>query len=332
MDSSISLPPYTINQIGDYQTLSQNVPWGISKLDVPSAWAKTKGEGITIMVIDTGFSGHEDNVNETKGPSFVAQEPDSRDYNGHGTHVVGIIGACDNATGIVGVAPNSKIISVKALDKNGFATGASVERALEYAAKVKPDIINLSLGSSKTMPDSIYNLLQKMADQGIVTVVAAGNNGRKGGIMYPAKWPMTFAIGAYDIFDEVASFSAVGEEIDFVAPGVEILSTFLNNQYAIMSGTSMAAPFVTGVLALMLAQAKKIGVKYATAKQIYDHLLVATVDLGPKGFDNRYGFGVIVPSQVVHSVDGNNPAPATLPKHSRWKKFTIGVKSFFGWA
>lgn len=324
----ISLPPYTVNQIGEFAALSQNVPWGLTKLDVPHAWTTTKGEGITVMVFDTGFSGHEDNCNEIKGPSFVVNEPDSRDYNGHGSHVAGIIGACDNVNGVVGVAPRAKIISVKVLDKNGQATSQAILNALKYAAANKPDVVNMSLGSPNAMSSDLLYYMQQLANSGVPIIVAAGNNGATGGILFPAKYDCTFAIGAYDIFNKVADFSAVGPEIDFVAPGVEILSTFLNGQYAIMSGTSMAAPFVTGVVALMLSHAKAIGTKYATAKQIYDVLLKKTADLGPVGFDNQYGFGAIVPTQVV-TLSSNT---AILPKVSTKTRFWTTVKSWFGWA
>ncbi len=330
MDQQISLPPHTVQQVGDFQALSQNVPWGLTKLDVPSAWTKTRGEGITILVIDTGFSGHPDNCNEAKGPSFVDSEPDAQDYNGHGSHVVGIIGACDNGQGVVGVAPKAMIISAKALDKNGQSNAINVERALKYALSIKPDIINMSLGSPTELSRSTKRLMQQLTDEGVVIVVAAGNNGSKGGVMYPARWEMTFGVGAYDIFNKIADFSAVGPEIDFVAPGVEILSTHIDGRYAIMSGTSMAAPFVTGVLALMLSHAKQNNISPRSVKEIYDRLLTKTVDLGPPGFDNQYGFGVIVPSQVFLS--GTEEAIVQLPKRSAWAQFFTGLKSFFGFA
>lgn len=254
---NLSLPYHKITEVGSYGALSETTGWNVSDLKVPNAWAQTRGAGVTAMVIDTGFSDHMDlKGNEIQGPSFVAGEPNI-DLNGHGSHCAGIIAACQNNEGVVGVAPEAQVISVKALSNNGMSNSKVIKASLEYALKIKPDIINLSLGSRAPMPPDTLELLQELYRQNIPLVCAAGNNGVIGGVQYPAKYNEAIAVGAYDKNGKLATFSAIGPEVDFIAPGVEILSTFKENEYAVISGTSMAAPVMTGMLCLIISLIKK---------------------------------------------------------------------------
>ena len=145
----------------------------------------------------------------------------------------------------------------------------------------------------------------------IPVVCAAGNSG-DGGVNYPAAFDETIAIAAYDKYGNVARFSSKGEKVEWAAPGVNIYSTFLNNGYASLSGTSMACPFIAGVVALMLSKHKKqeeaTGMNDCkTIEQIREHLLKYTNDKGAIGRDNSWGYGVIDVEKLIGGGDTEEP-------------------------
>ena len=273
------LPKVDINE--EMSTLSQRIDWGLRQLNVPSTWSVTKGKGITVMVIDTGHPVHPDiGDNATPGKNFIPNEP-IEDENGHQLHCTGIICAKDNQTGMVGVAPEAKCISVKALAKNGSGSYLGLAQALDYAIEMKPDLVSMSLGGPSPSP-ALQKRIKTLYDMNIPVVCAAGNSG-DGGVNYPAAFDETIAIAAYDKYGNVARFSSKGEKVEWAAPGVNIYSTFLNNGYASLSGTSMACPFIAGVIALMLAKHKKQEKETGkndckTVEQIREHLLKYTKD------------------------------------------------------
>lgn len=315
---SIELPYHKVSAIGTYRALSQNVPWEISNWRVPSLWKHTQGHGAVALCLDTGFSGHPDNCNEVAGPSFVKKESSAQDYNGHGSHIAGIVGACNNAIGVVGVAPQVQVISAKILDKNGQATPESIDSGLRYALQIKPSVVNASFGSFTALPASTIKMINQLWDIGIPVVCACGNHGPNQGLMWPARLDNVIAVGACDIERHIAPFSATGPEIDFVAPGVDILSTYLHGEYAAMEGTSMAAPFVTGLIALLVAHAKSQS-RTLTSAQIFGILRSISMDVGVKGVDNIFGNGLLDPTKLFETP----PVPAVNPpvRKSLWQKF-----------
>ena len=177
---------------------------------------------------------------------------DGIDRQGHGTHVAGIIGAIKNGSGIVGVAPSCKLICIKVLSDNGHGGYASIEQGIQKAMDCGAHIINMSLGASVAPPDSLRSKIQEATGRGIIIVAAAGND--SGAVNYPAKYPEVIAVGAIDENGNLADFSSHGSEISVVAPGVNIYSTYLNNQFAVLRGTSQASPFIAGICALLLSQ------------------------------------------------------------------------------
>lgn len=234
------------------------------------------------------------------------------------THVSGIISAKNNAIGIVGVAPLAKIISVKVIDKYGRATDRVLKRALEYAESIKPDIINLSLGSysKQTSLERVYKRL--IYDLNIPIVCASGNSGKKG-VMYPAKYPFTISVGSYKQGRGISEFSSYCEKlehVDFVAPGEEILSTHLNGKYAVMSGTSMAAPFMSGIIALLISKYKKNNQSY-TVEEIRNLLAASSINLGEKKKDSMFGYGIINIERALREIEGYNLA-SIEPKEKSW--------------
>lgn len=301
----IFIPKFEVKDIGTIDQLSEIYGWGIKDLKIPESWTETKGENVRVMIIDSGMSNHPDiGDNELTRLSKSFNKETVLDKNGHGCIVSGIVGAKLNSSGIVGVAPECKIISVKVLNRHGRTDDKTLKDALEYAIKIKPDIINMSLGSWEPQP-SLEPLYKKLIyELNIPIVCAAGNEGVKG-VMYPARYPYTIAVGSYKEGRALSAFSAYSEigHVDFVAPGDEILSTYLNKQYAVMSGTSMAAPFVSGILALLISKHKKENTPY-TSEKLRSLLSSATIDLGSEGDDEKFGKGIIDVNSALRQIKG----------------------------
>lgn len=294
MRNNLFLPEDEIIEIGDIQTLSDTIDWGIIDFDIPKLWNKNKGDDITIMVCDTGIINHQDldsNILYEKATSFVENE-DYIDVQGHGTAVAGVISAKESGFGIVGVAPKSKIIPVKVLPSSGFSRGNNaLEKALEYALHIKPDIINLSLGSKKPQSDLCYEYIKYLYDLNIPIVCAMGNFGENYSC-YPAEYPETIGVTSYNQKRNISDFSSRSGDADFALPGENILTTYLNNQYSIVKGTSFAAPFLSGIIAIIICEAKKKNIKY-TIEQIKNLLQKSCKDYGIEGKDNSFGHGII---------------------------------------
>jgi subtilisin family serine protease len=214
------------------------------------------GTGKTAWIIDSGIDlDHPDlNADATRSRSFVTGVTSVSDENGHGTHVAGIIGAKNNTVGVLGVASGATLVALKVFDKDGEGTLSSIVQALNYVnnnAKAG-DVVNLSLGEDQAS-SILDQQVQNTAAKGIYIAIAAGNDHKPAVQFSPgrANGPNIYTVSATDSLDNFASFSNYGNEVvDFAAPGVRILSTYTNGRYAYMSGTSMAAPHVAGLLLL----------------------------------------------------------------------------------
>ena len=305
----IKLPPYTVYNV--VHTLTQVMGWGIQQLNVPNTWTITRGEGQTVLVIDTGFTTHADLQGAMileQSKSFISTEPSIDDYCGHSTHCCGIVGARDNTIGMVGVAPEVKIITCKVLDKQGIGTVEGINAALEYALDIKPSVISMSLGGPH-YNQKMRELVRALYDANIPIVAAAGNEGPNNySISYPGKFPEVICVGAFDSDGNPAQFSSRGEEVTLLAPGVKVYSTWLNNEYAVLDGSSMATPFITGIICLLLAkhakQEKETGINDCkTVAQIKEHLIKYTDDQGAIGHDFSWGYGMINPVRLITETD-----------------------------
>lgn len=252
------LLPYKRIDCLSIQEAKQHIGWGISSFELPKAWEKTKGENVTIAVLDTGCDlDHPDLVdNLLPGKNIIKPNLPPFDDNGHGTHVTGILVANDNEIGMVGVCPKAKVIPVKVLDKNGNGDMLNVAAGINWAVENNCDLIVMSLGAPFKI-QQVRKAIQNAESRGVVTFCAAGNAGGTQELYYPANYPETIAIGAIDKNFNRASFSNTGQNLDFMAPGVDIFSTVPDNWYATLSGTSMACPFAVGVAALVLSYYKK---------------------------------------------------------------------------
>ena len=326
--------PDVLHAVGDYTTLSQTQQWGINDLKIPEAWKKAQGEYIEVAVLDTGACKHSDvlaNILIDKSRSFIDDEDIYDNYVGHGCHVSGLIASLNNEFGVVGIAPKSKIVSIKVLDKNGFSSNNSILKGLDYCIQIKPDVVNLSLGGSKPM-EEVRDRIKTLTQMGIPVVVSAGNSGAtpSPGVLYPGKYPESITVGSYSpsTLRGRSLFSSYGPELNFSAPGEQILSTFLNEQYAVMSGTSQAAPQVTGIIALFLSYLKAQQRAPMTVEQIKNELIKHCTKDGKPVFNSEFGWGIINVVSLFQDEAGNIiPAAqiSTTTKPTFWQK----IKSWF---
>ena len=224
--------------------------WGVKRTGVGD------GTGKTAWIIDTGVDfDHPDLlVDKTRSKNFVDAQALATDDNGHGTHVAGIIGALNNNTGVLGVASGAKIVALKVLDNTGEGNTSYIFQALNYINQqaVAGDVVNMSLGAD-TVSNALDNLVKNIAAKGILFSIAAGNSSKAANLSSPARanHPNIYTVSAIDSTGRFASFSNFGNDVvDYAAPGVNIVSTYSNGRYARLSGTSMAAPHMAGILLL----------------------------------------------------------------------------------
>lgn len=304
------LPPFERTDCLTIQDVKQKAGWGISAFDLPKTWQYTQGEGVVIAVLDTGVDiNHNDLVkNLLPGRNFIEPNKPPIDDCGHGSHIAGILVAENNNIGVVGVCPKAKVMPVKVLDKRGNGNLLNVSDAVRWVADQGfVDFIAMSLGAPIKV-QQVRKAIQYAASKGVITFCAAGNAGKTKEVFYPANYPETIAIGAIDEHFKRAHFSNTGDNLDFMAPGVDILSTVPENWYAVLSGSSMAAPFAIGVAALVLSYVKK-GKSNLKLKTNYDYINVFkqyTTPITNGNYTNPIfyqGFGIIDPRKMMKALD-----------------------------
>jgi thermitase len=277
-------------------------------IDAPEGWdalglgSFPAGGGVTIGIVDTGIdAGHEDLAGKLvtcagvrsfgldllgipllDDPTIVPGR--CADDNGHGTHVAGIAAArANNGLGIAGVAFNSPLAVCKALNGAGAGTLAALANCIAYLSGQGAKIISLSLGGpgSATLGDAVA----AATSNGALIVAAAGNSG-DAVLNYPAAYPQVVSVAAVDRNGARAPFSNANSDVEVAAPGVDVLSTWNDGGYRTESGTSMAAPYVAGVAALIAGRDLAGGPAAWRSK-----LTSAVDDLGAPGRDSQFGFG-----------------------------------------
>ncbi|UPT74940.1 MAG: S8 family peptidase [Elusimicrobiota bacterium] len=229
------------------------VPWGISRVGAAAAWAVTKGEGVKVAVIDTGIDcSHPDlAANCAGGYNALDSKKPWTDDNEHGTHVAGTIAGVLDGKGVVGVAPKARLYAVKVLDKDGAGGLTSIIKGLIWAGKNKMDVANMSLGAP--MGTIFMRAALKYAQMnGVAVFAAAGNDG--GSVNYPGAYPEAICVSALAPNETIAKFSSRGNQVAFIAPGVDVKSTIPGGKYDDFSGTSMATPHMAGLGALAVAR------------------------------------------------------------------------------
>jgi serine protease len=316
-------PPYFTSQ------------WGLTTLGVDLVSGTTQGRGITVAVIDSGVDANNpdlvgrviDGVDYRDGFSILTTDnlidncvsytdaiysgrPNHADFgkydpHGHGTHVAGIIAS--NGIGIKSVAPQALIMPIRVLSAQGTGDMSDVACGIKYAADNGAKVINLSLGSS-TDSAALRATIAYAISKGVLVVAAAGNGGPTAPPSYPAAYPDVLAVGAVNQNLTIASFSNVGEYVDVVAPGVGIWSTCSgpsnactttdgDPNYESLSGTSMAAPFVSGLAALIFAMDANLA-----RTDVASIITSSSIDKGVSGFDQVFGYGLVnAPAAITKS-------------------------------
>lgn len=263
------------------EAFAQTIPTGISRVNAPVN--PNKGIGIGVAVIDTGIDlKHPDlQANIIANKSCIRGKKTGNDDNGHGSHVAGTIAASNNTTGVVGIAPEAKLIAVKVLNSAGSGTWSSVICGIDWVTANAPayniKVANMSLGGNglsdnncgNTNNDALHKAICKSANAGVTYAVAAGNSSADANASVPAAYDdavITVSaladsdgqpgglgpVTSYGPDDTFASFSNYGSVVDLGAPGVSILSTWKGGGYNTLSGTSMASPHVAGSAALYI--------------------------------------------------------------------------------
>lgn len=282
------------------QALSESYDWGAIDLGVPKIHQLTQGEGIKIAIIDSGKSNHFEVAGNLLDAENFTSSPSVDDKNGHGTFCSGIIAAEINSEGIIGVAPKSKLLMAKSIGDGGAGTPAELVKGVRWSIEKGADIISISAGIFFDFKP-LQEIIQEAYRQNIIIVAAAGNSGsRYPDIAFPARYPEVISVAAYDQNHKAAPFSSRGINIKFALPGVDIYSTYLDNNYAKMSGTSFSCPLLAGICALILSKHRNTtnnGTDCNTPLQMLEHLKKYAVDLNDK---DATGFGSINMQQMFN--------------------------------
>jgi thermitase len=274
-------------------------------VDAPEAWDISLGAASTVLaVIDTGADlDHPDLAgNLVSGASFVTYTVSPQDDHGHGTHVAGVAAAVtNNGVGAAGICPNCKVMPLKALNDDNWGYYSWWIGAIEYAVDNGAQLINMSMGGTD-YSHLLHDAVRYAYDANVPIVAAMMNNGDTT-LYYPAAFTETIAIGATDRYDDRSDFSNYGDHIDLVAPGTAILSTLLDDTYAIWDGTSMATPHVAGTIGLINSVRPGYTIEELRA------ILRATAEdqVGPPsedkaGWDEYFGAGRLNVAQAVQYV------------------------------
>ena len=300
------LPPYQV--LTQVSILAEKLDYAHKMLNVPAMWKETKGGGVKVCVIDSGVPNHVD-LNVAGRASFI--EGYEEDLNGHATHVGGIIAAiANNDIGVAGISPGVEDYYIAALGADGSGSIMSIANAIMHAVdNFGVDVINMSLGipSGNRIARNLEAACNYAVSQGVTVIAAAGNE--NSGVGQPACFDSVISVAAVDSKQHRAWFSNQGPELDFAAPGVQVYSTYLNNRYAKLSGTSMASPMLTGVAALIIADAKLDG-EILTPADVRAKLRKIAFDIGPEGDDESFGAGIPI---FGHDAPVTPPTPPVTP-------------------
>ncbi|MFJ3879643.1 type VII secretion-associated serine protease mycosin [Streptomyces sp. NPDC090077] len=294
-------------------------PWALQRVVLEALWARGKGEGVRVAVIDTGVDRANPQLagalDTGAGRDFVAPEggDGTHDTVGHGTKVAGLIAARPRqGTGFVGLAPGATVIPIRQND--GRATGnavATLARAVDHAVAKGARVINISQDTDAPLtPDSeLGRAVRRALAARAVVVASAGNDGLRGHKRrtYPAAFPGVLAVASSDRNNERADFSQPGDFIGVAAPGVDMVSTVPGFGQCIDNGTSFSAPYVAGVAALLVA-AHPQWTPQEVVWQIQN-----TAERSVKGRDDYVGWGVVDPVRAVTQDDGPPEPPVPDP-------------------
>lgn len=328
---------------------SQSIPtftsyWNLNYVKAPFFWRNGYlGKGVKVAVIDTGINNVPDLKNVVKRISFVKDNPKTKTIDesdvwdrgnygeGHGTSVAAVIGAQiggktfnTSISDIIGVAPNVQLYSLKYADGTKDGTVGEIITAINWSIKYKMDIINIS--SSVYEDDAgLKKAIDKAVKAGIIIVASAGNEGSNKPT-YPARYNNVVAVSSIGKDKKISKFSNTGTSIDFAAPGDYIPTINSKGEFFYATGTSYAAPHVTGLLALL-----KEKYPYSSVTELLQKLKTNALDLGIKGKDSKYGYGLAQLPKLYNSVlkDLNDVQITKVKDHQATITYTVSDPSSF---
>jgi type VII secretion-associated serine protease mycosin len=285
--------------------------WNLPLIETLQGWNIGRGsQDVKVAVVDTGVDlNHPDlKDNLLEGINVVSQGSSPQDDVGHGTHVAGIISALvNNNEGVAGMTWYNPILPVKVLDASGSGSTYAVAQGIIWAADHGAKVINLSLGNYADA-QFLHDAIKYAYDKDVVLIAASGNdNTERPG--YPAAYEEVFAVAATDAKKNKASFSNYGNYIDVAAPGVSIPSTYPDNQYAALSGTSMASPHVSALAALIRSANPML-----KNTEVMEIMRNSAMDIGDQGKDKYFGYGLIDVVKALEMADTSRDSLSYLPE------------------
>ncbi|UCZ54876.1 S8 family peptidase [Bacillus shivajii] len=273
--------------------------WNFSQIFAEEGWAISVGEEqVPIAIIDSGVDPEHIDLSEKIQDGFNAFEGNGAYYDehGHGTHVAGVAAAVtNNEDGVAGVSWNNPILAVKVLDDRAEGNSMSIAKGIRWAVDNGAKVLNLSLGDSHDS-EMMHEAVRYAYNNDVVMIAASGNDNVETP-MYPAAYEEVLTVAATDPHEERAFFSNYGHHIDVSAPGEHIPSTYLGNEFVMMSGTSMAAPHVAGLAGLIRSVDPDL-----SNEEVYDLIRRTCDDLGEEGVDPYFGHGKINVERALREI------------------------------
>ncbi len=276
--------------------------WALDNVAFESVWPCSTGAGTTIAITDSGVDATHPDFGTRVLPGASSFDGNlvvgngNVDHFGHGTHVAGIAAAgANDGVGVAGVAPDATILPFRMLDTTGSGTTLDLAAGIVWSTDRGADVVNISVVAPASSPAMEFAISYAVA-RGVVIVAAGGNDGPTGPPAFPAANSGVVAVAATTSENLVADFSRSGNYIDVAAPGTSVWSTFPGG-WTTSSGTSMAAPHVAGLAALL-----ESGYGPLNASQFRSAVVSTADDIAPAGFDARSGYGLINPVAATHAV------------------------------
>jgi type VII secretion-associated serine protease mycosin len=321
--------------------IRDNQQWVLNMMNVPAAWQLTRGGGVTVAVIDSGVNPYVSDLSGsvTTGPDYtgISTRSTNPNWGVHGTWMASLIAghghAPDGQSGVIGVAPRSRILSIRVIpDRTDPHYGQyereqepdiqeSLARGIDYAVQSGAKVISMSIGYSAPN-GAVKQALQEAFSRGVVVVASAGNSGAPAGPSdtggapesFPADYPGVISVGAVDSAGAVAGFSSDNLSVRVAAPGVSVPAQGRDGQYWWVSGTSPACALVAGVAALIKSKYPNLAPNLVASA-----LTSTTTDRPPRGYDSQVGFGVVDAAAALAKAGqlaSDPPAPSGIPATS----------------